>query len=66
MMYQIYIFGLYNLCIWGFDLCNLGTLEHVMYDIVGGYPKAYADVLGVLRLIGVLLFYYYHYHRVRC
>lgn len=48
---------LYDLCIWGFDSCILGTLEHVMFDIVGGYPKAYVDVLGVLRVIGVSYYF---------
>lgn len=47
----------YNVCIWGSDSCILGTLEHVMYDVVAGYPKAYVDVLNVLCVICVSYYF---------
>lgn len=47
----------FDLCIWRFDSCILGALEHGVYDVVGECPKVYVDVC-VRCDLWVVLFYY--------
>lgn len=50
VMYQIYAFGLYDMHFGIMRLMYFKTMGHMMYDVVGGYPKAYIYVLDVLSL----------------